>query len=187
MQLCTPVEPSRPYFIYDPCPPDANDQYKLLRQQTTVPLAMGELFNTQHEYVPLIKDRLIYFIRIHHSQIGGLTPAKKVQAMSEFFGVKTAWHGPGDASPVAHATQLALELTSYNFGIHEGYVFPQNTQEVFPGCPTVKDGYMYAQEKPGHGVDINEKVAAKFPFPDGPNFDYSWGSTRRKDGTVIRP
>lgn len=187
VQLCKAVEPYRPYFIEDPFPPEDNDHFKLLRQQTTVPLAMGELFNTQHEYVPLIKDRLIDFIRIHISQIGGLTPARKVQAMSEFFGVKTAWHGPGDASPVAHATQLALELTSYNFGIHEGYVFPQNTQDVFPGCPTVKDGYMYAQEKPGHGVDINEKVAAKFPFPDGPNFDYSWGSTRRKDGTVIRP
>ncbi len=187
VQLCKAVEPYRPYFIEDPFPPEDNDHFKLLRQQTTVPLAMGELFNTQHEYVPLIKDRLIDFIRIHISQIGGLTPARKVQAMSEFFGVKTAWHGPGDASPVAHAAQLALELCSYNFGIHEGYVFPQNTQEVFPGCPTVKDGYMYAQEKPGHGVEINEKVAAKFPFPDGLNFDYSWGSTRRKDGTVIRP
>ncbi|CCH55201.1 Starvation-sensing protein rspA [Fibrisoma limi BUZ 3] len=187
VQVCKAVEPYRPFFIEDPFPPEDNDHFKLLRQQTTVPLAMGELFNTQHEYVPLIKDRLIDFIRIHISQIGGLSPARKVQAMCEFFGVKTAWHGPGDASPVAHASQLALELTSYNFGIHEGYVFPENTQEVFPGCPTVKDGYMYAQEKPGHGVDINEKVAAKFPFPDGPTFDYSWGATRKKDGTVIRP
>ena len=187
VQLCRAVEPYRPYFIEDPFPPEDNDHFKLLRQQTAVPLAMGELFNTQHEYVPLIKDRLIDYIRIHISQIGGLTPARKVQALCEFFGVKTAWHGPGDASPVAHAVQLALELGSYNFGIHEGYVFPENTQAVFPGCPTSKDGYMFAQEKSGHGVEINEKAAAKFPYPDGPNFDYSWGSTRRKDGTVIRP
>lgn len=187
VQLCRAVEPYRPYFIEDPFPPEDNDHFRLLRQQTTVPLAMGELFNTQHEYVPLIKDRLIDYIRVHISQIGGLTPARKVQALCEFFGVKTAWHGPGDASPVAHAVQLALELGSYNFGIHEGYVFPENTQAVFPGCPTTKDGYMFAQEKPGHGVEIDEKAAAKFPYPDGPNFDYSWGSTRRKDGTVIRP
>ena len=187
VQLCRAVEPYRPYFIEDPFPPEDNDHFKLLRQQTTVPLAMGELFNTQHEYVPLVKDRLIDYIRIHISQIGGLTPARKVQALCEFFGVKTAWHGPGDASPVAHAVQLALELGSYNFGIHEGYVFPENTQAVFPGCPTTKDGYMFAQEKPGHGVEIDEKAAAKFPYPDGPSFDYSWGSTRRKDGTVIRP
>jgi hypothetical protein len=89
---------------------------------------MGELFNTQHEYVPLIKDRLIDFIRIHISQIGGLSPARKVAALCEFFGVRTAWHGPGDASPVAHAAQLALELASYNFGIHEGGNFPKETQ-----------------------------------------------------------
>ena len=187
VNLCKSLEPYRPFFVEDPFPPEDNDHFRLLRNATTVPLAMGELFNTQHEYLPLIKDRLIDFIRIHISQIGGLSPARKVQALSEFFGVKTAWHGPGDASPVAHAAQLALELASYNFGVHEGYVFPQNTQEVFPGCPTVDKGYMYAQEKPGFGMELDEKVAAKFPFPDGPNFDYSWGTTRRPDGTVIRP
>jgi mannonate dehydratase len=188
IELCKAIEPYHLFFLEDPFPPEENEHFKILRQQTTTPLAMGELFNTQHEYVPLIKDRLIDFIRIHISQIGGLSPARKVQAFSEFFGVKTAWHGPGDASPVAHAAQLALELASYNFGIHEGYVFPQNTREVFPGCPEVKNGYMHAQEAPGLGIDIDEKLAAKFPFPEGPpNFDYSWGTTRRRDGTVIRP
>jgi mannonate dehydratase len=188
IQLCKDIEKHRLFFLEDPFPPEENEHFKLLRQQTTTPLAMGELFNTQHEYVPLIKDRLIDFIRIHISQIGGLSPARKVQALSEFFGVRTAWHGPGDASPVAHAAQLALELASYNFGIHEGYIFPQNTKEVFAGCPEVKGGYMYAQEKPGIGIEVNEQLAAKFPYPEGPpDFDYSWGTTRRRDGTVIRP
>jgi mannonate dehydratase len=188
VQLCKDIEKHRLFFLEDPLPPEENEHFKNLRLQTSTPLAMGELFNTQHEYVPLIKDRLIDFIRIHISQIGGLSPARKVQALSEFFGVRTAWHGPGDASPVAHAAQLALELASYNFGIHEGYIFPQNTKEVFAGCPEVKDGYMYAQEKPGLGIEVDEKLAAKFPYPDGPpNFDYNWGTTRRRDGTVIRP
>jgi len=188
IQICKDVEKFRPFFIEDPFPPEENDHFRILRQQCSTPLAMGELFNTQHEYVPLIANRLIDFIRIHLSQIGGLSPARKVQALSEFFGVKTAWHGPGDASPVAHAAQLALELASYNFGIHEGYIFPPETREVFPGCPEVKNGYMYAHEAPGLGIDVDEKLAAKFPFPPGPpNFDYSWGTTRRRDGTVIRP
>ena len=188
IQLCKDIEKHRLFFLEDPFPPEENDHFRLLRQQTSTPLAMGELFNTQHEYVPLIKDRLIDFIRIHISQIGGLSPARKVAALCEYFGVRTAWHGPGDASPVAHAAQLALELASYNFGVHEGSGFPQNTQEVFQGCPEVKNGYMYAQEKPGLGMEVDEKLAAKFPFPEGPpNFDYSWGTTRRKDGTVIRP
>jgi mannonate dehydratase len=188
INLCKSLEPYRLFFLEDPFPPEENDHFRLLRQQTSIPLAMGELFNTQHEYLPLIKERLIDFIRIHISQIGGLSPARKVAALSEFFGVRTAWHGPGDASPLAHAAQLALELSCYNFGVHEGGGFPKETQEVFVGCPEVKNGYMLAQEKPGLGIEIDEKLAAKFPFPPGPpNFDYSWGTTRRKDGTVIRP
>ncbi len=188
INLCKALEPYRLFFLEDPFPPEENDHFRLLRQQTSIPLAMGELFNTQQEYLPLIKERLIDFIRIHISQIGGLSPARKVGALSEFFGVRTAWHGPGDASPLAHAAQLALELTSYNFGVHEGGSFPRETQEVFVGCPEVKNGYMLAQEKPGLGIEVNEALAAKFPIPAGPpNFDYSWGTTRRLDGTVIRP
>jgi len=188
INLAKSLEPYRLFFLEDPLPPEDNDHFRLLRQQTSTPLAMGELFNTQHEYVPLIKERLIDFIRIHISQIGGLSPARKVAALCEFFGVRTAWHGPGDASPLAHAAQLALELVSYNFGVHEGSGFPQETQEVFVGCPEVKNGYMLAQEKPGLGIEVDEKLAAKFPIPNGPpNFDYSWGTTRRRDGTVIRP
>ena len=188
VNLCKALEPYRLFFLEDPFPPEENDHFRLLRQQTSIPLAMGELFNTQHEYVPLIKERLIDFIRIHISQIGGLSPARKVNALCEFFGVRTAWHGPGDASPLAHAAQLALELTSYNFGVHEGGSFPSETQEVFVGCPQIKNGYLVAQEKPGLGIEVDEKVAAKFPIPAGPpNFAYSWGTTRRQDGTVIRP
>jgi mannonate dehydratase len=188
IQICKDVEQYKPFFIEDPFPPEENDHFKLLRHQCNTPIAMGELFNTQHEYLPLIKDRLIDFIRIHISQIGGLSPARKVAALSEYFGVRTAWHGPGDASPVAHAAQLAIELSSYNFGVHEGSGFPKETQEVFKGCPEVKNGYMLAQEKPGLGIEVDEALAAKFPVVDNPpNFDYSWGTTRRKDGTVIRP
>ena len=188
INLCKSLERYRLFFLEDPLPPEENDHFRVLRQQTSIPIAMGELFNTQHEYVPLIKERLIDFIRIHLSQIGGLSPARKVAALSEYFGVRTAWHGPGDASPLAHAAQLALELTNYNFGVHEGGGFPAETQEVFVGCPEVKNGYMLAQEKPGLGIEVDEKAAAKFPFPAGPpNFDYSWGTTRRLDGTVIRP
>jgi mannonate dehydratase len=188
VNLCKALEPYRLFFLEDPLPPEENDHFRVLRQQTSIPLAMGELFNTQHEYVPLIKERLIDFIRIHISQIGGLSPARKVAALSEYFGVRTAWHGPGDASPLAHAAQLALELTNYNFGVHEGGSFPADTQAVFVGCPEVKDGYMLASEKPGLGIEVDEKAAARFPFPAGPpNFDYSWGTTRRSDGTVIRP
>jgi mannonate dehydratase len=82
--------------------------------------------------------------------------AGKVAGLSEFFGVKTAWHGPSDCSPVGHAAELALELANFNFGIHEGGVFPPDTRAVFPGCPETKDSYLYANEAPGLGIDIDE-------------------------------
>ena len=188
INLCKALEPYNLFFLEDPFPPEDNAWFRQLRQHTSIPIAMGELFNTVQEYLPLISERLIDFIRIHISQIGGLSPARKVAALGEFFGVRTAWHGPGDASPVAHAAQLHLELATYNFGIHEGGNFPDETREVFKGAPEQKNGYMIANDAPGHGVEVDEKLAAKFPIPAGPpNFDYSWGTTRRKDGTVIRP
>jgi mannonate dehydratase len=187
VQLCKDLEPFHPFFVEDPIPPEQNDHFRIIRQQCATPLAMGELFNTEHEYVPLITGRLIDFIRIHISQIGGLTMARKVAALAEFFGVKTAWHGPGDVSPVGHAAGLALELSTHNFGIHEAGAFPDRTREVFPGCPVTKDGFLYANESPGLGIDLDEKLAARFPHPEEPTFDHSWGTTRRRDGTVIRP
>jgi mannonate dehydratase len=187
IKLCKDLEAYRPFFVEDPLPPEENDHFRLLRQQCATPIAMGELFNTQQEYVPLISNRLIDYIRIHISQIGGLSIARKVAALAEFFGVKTAWHGPPDVSPVGHAAGLALELATYNFGIHESGSFPERTRAVFPGCPETKNGYLYASEAPGFGIDVDEKLAAKYPFPDSPTFDHRWGTTRRLDGTVIRP
>jgi len=187
VQLCKDLEVYHPYFIEDPVPPEQNDHIRLIREQCATPIAMGELFNTQHEYVPLITGRLIDFIRIHISQIGGLSMARKVAALAEFFGVRTAWHGPSDVSPVGHAAGLALELASYNFGIHESGIFPDRTREVFPGCPEMKDGFLYANEAPGLGIDLDEALAVKFPHPDTPTFQHSWGTTRGRDGTVIRP
>ncbi len=165
INLCKALEPYRLFFLEDPFPPEENDHFRLLRQQTSIPIAMGELFNTQHEYLPLIKERLIDFIRIHISQIGGLSPARKVAALER---VLRRAHGvawPRRCVPLAHAAQLALELASYNFGVHEGGSFPKETQDVFVGCPEVKNGYMLAQEKPGLGIEVDEKLAAKFPFP----------------------
>jgi L-alanine-DL-glutamate epimerase-like enolase superfamily enzyme len=112
VNLCKELEKYHLFFLEDPLPPEEKDHFRLIRQQSCVPIAMGELFNTQQEYVPLIAERLIDFIRIHISQIGGLSMARKVAALCEFFGVKTAWHGPGDSSPVAHAAGLALETAA---------------------------------------------------------------------------
>jgi mannonate dehydratase len=182
--LCKELERFRPFFIEDPFSPEAIGYFRMLRQQTAVPIAMGELFNSPHEWVGLISERLIDFIRVHISQVGGLTVARKMAALSEWFQVRTAWHGPGDVSPVGHAANAHLDLAIPNFGIQEAVSFNQATQEVFPGCPTLKNGSMVLHDAPGWGVDINEDLAKKFPLPENPGF---WLPVRRRDGTAVRP
>jgi mannonate dehydratase len=178
------LEPYRLFFLEDPLPPEQNSWFQLLRQQVATPIAMGELFTNPHEWMPLITNRLIDFIRVHISQIGGLTPAKKLAVLCEAFGIRTAWHGPDDTSPVGHAANLHLDVNSPNFGIQEWTGFNDQLREVFPGCPEVRNGYMYPNEKPGLGIDINEQEAAKYPCPDGPP---AWTLTRLPDGTAVRP
>jgi hypothetical protein len=112
--------------------------------------------------------------------------ARKLAALCEFFAVRTAWHGPGDVSPVGHAANVALDLACYNFGIQEETNFRPETREVFPGCPEIRDGYMWANEAPGLGIDINEELAAKYPFPEH-RYNGAWEAIRMDDGTVVRP
>lgn len=184
VNLLKELEPYRPFFIEDPLAPESNGYFPMLREHTSVPIAMGELFNNPHEWVGLITGRLIDFIRVHLSQIGGITPARKLAALAEWFNVRSAWHGPGDVSPVGHAANVHLDLVIHNFGVQEYSPFREATQEVFPGCPTIKNGWLSVNEAPGLGVDINEDLAKNHPFPEHPGF---WKPIRRRDGTAVRP
>ena len=191
LQFTKDVEKFRLFFFEDPFSPEDIQWFRLTRQQTTTPIAMGELFNSPHEWSPLITERLIDYIRVHVSQAGGLTPCRKIAILGEFFGVRTAWHGPGDVSPVGHACNVALDLASYNFGIQEYSAFSDATREVFDGVPEMKNGYLYANEKPGWGIEVNEKAAAKYPFGhnergDRKQYNGGWGEVRRRDGTIIK-
>jgi mannonate dehydratase len=186
MQLARDLEPHKLFFLEDPFSPEDIGYFSLLRSQCAVPIAMGELFVNQNEYVPLIRDRLIDFIRVHISDIGGLSMARKLAAFCEFFGVRTAWHGPGDVSPVGHAANLQLDLACHNFGIQEVALFSDRLREVFPGTPEVREGMLWSNEQPGLGIDIDEDLAARYPFPEHP-YNGAWPAIRRRDGTVIRP
>jgi mannonate dehydratase len=127
---------------------------------------------------------------MHVSQMGGLTPARKVAAMAELYGVRTAWHAPGDVSPIGHAANVTLDVACYNFGVQEYTPFNARVQEVFHGCPVMKNGYLYANEAPGWGIEIDEQAAAKFPFGaengERGRLNGGWGIIRRRDGTVIK-
>ena len=184
IRLCKELEKYRPFFIEDALAPEQNEWFKQLRAATSVPLAMGELFNSPHEWVPLIKERLIDFLRVHLTQAGGFTPTRKLAALAEWFGVRSAWHGPGDLCPLGHAASLHLDLNIHNFGIQESVNFNAATREVFPGTHTLKNGYAIINEAPGWGVDFNEELAKKYPLPAQPGY---WEPVRRRDGTAVRP
>jgi mannonate dehydratase len=184
--LAKAVEPYRLFFLEDLFAPEDNDYFRMVRSQCSTPLAMGELYVNQAEYVPLIRERLIDFIRVHISDIGGLSMARKLAAFCEFMGVRTAFHGPGDVSPVGHAANMHLDLAVSNFGIQELALFGERTREVFPGCPEIHDGCMWANDRPGLGVDIDEELAAKYPYPVH-EYNGAWAEIRRLDGTVVKP
>lgn len=184
VRLAKELEPYRLFFYEDSLAPEQVDWFEIMRQQTHTPIAMGELFVNPREWTRLISQKLIDYIRCHISHIGGITPARKLAAFCEAFGVRTAWHGPGDVSPVGHAANIHLDVSSWNFGIQEWSGFNQASLDVFPGCPELRGGYVYPNNKPGLGIDIDEKLAMKFPCDTKLP---AWTNSRRPDGTLSRP
>ncbi len=185
IRMAKALEPFRLFFLEDPLAPDQIEWFRRLRLQTVTPIAMGELHNHPLEWRPLIVEQLIDFIRVHISQIGGLTPARKLAALCEAYNVRTAWHGPGDVSPIGHAANLHLDLACHNFGIQEVPTFGAALKEVFPGTPELRGGHLWANDQPGFGIDINENLAAKYP-PE-PLKPIMWTQARWPDGTVWTP
>src|SRR5262245_42350810 len=187
VRFCKDAEKFKLFFVEDPLSPEDLAYFRQIRQQCATPIAMGELFNSPHEWTPLISERLIDYIRVHVSQAGGFTPARKIATLGEMFGVRTAWHGPGDVSPIGHMANVTLSVVAYNFGVLEYSEFNQRAKEIFHGVPEEKNGYLYVSEKPGWGIEVDEKEAAKSPFGAGRGgLNGGGGETRRADGTVIK-
>lgn len=182
--LAKALEPHRLFFLEDLLAPEDIEWFATLRRQCAIPLAMGELFTHPLEIVPLVERRLIDFIRIHPSCYGGVTPCLKLAHLGELYGVRTAWHGPGDVSPVGMAANVHMDVHQHNFGIQEWALRGQAELEMFPGMPEIRSGYVYPNDKPGWGIEIDEAIAASFPVRDEVP---QWTQARLPDGTAARP
>jgi mannonate dehydratase len=191
VQFCKECDHFPIFFLEDPVAPEEIAWFKQIREQSSTPIAMGELFNSPHEWQPLIEQRLIDYIRLHVSQVGGFTPARKVATYCENYGVFTAWHAPGDLSPVGHMANVTLDVSCMNFGIQEWNPYSPKVAEVFSGTAEMKDGYLWVSEKPGWGIEVDLKAAAKYPFTDAggrgrTGLNGGWADERLPDGTVVK-
>jgi mannonate dehydratase len=163
-RLVKELEPYRLFFLEDPLMPEHRESWPLLRQASTTPLAIGEIFTSRWDCLPLFMNRWIDFIRIKPLHVGGLTEARKIMILAEPFNVRSAFHGAADVGPVAQAASASLQAVIPNFGVQEWTKFPDAAYEVVSGVCEMKNGYLYPNERPGLGIDIDEEKAAKYPY-----------------------
>jgi mannonate dehydratase len=158
------LEPYHLFWLEDTVPAELQEGFRIVRQHTTTPLAVGEVFNTIWDTHILFTEQLIDYIRMSVVHGGGLTHLKKIAAMAEVYHIKTGCHGPTDVSPITMAAALHFDITVNNFGIQEYMRHTEETDKVFPHAYTFDKGYLYPGDKPGLGVDFDEKLAEEYPY-----------------------
>ena len=158
------LESFRLFWLEDPVPAENQAGFRLIRQNTVTPLAVGEIFNTIWDCKQLIEEQLIDYIRTTIVHAGGLTHLRRIADFASLYHVRTGCHGATDLSPICMGSALHFDLWVPNFGIQEYMRHSEETNAVFPHSYSFQNGYMYPGDAVGHGVDINEKLAAKYPY-----------------------
>ena len=158
------LEPYHLFWLEDPVPAELQDGFRLIRQHTTTPLAVGEVFSSIHDCQTLITEQLIDYIRTTVVHAGGITHLRRIAHLAELYHVRTGAHGATDLSPVCMAAALHFDVSVHNFGIQEYMRHSDDTDRVFPHCYRFSDGALEPGEAPGLGVEIDEALAAKFPY-----------------------
>jgi mannonate dehydratase len=158
------LEPFKLFWLEDAVTAENQEAFRLIRQHTTTPLAVGEVFNSIWDCKELIEQQLIDYIRTSVVHAGGITHLKRIFDFASLYHVRSGSHGASDLSPVCMGAALHLDMAIPNFGIQEHMLHTELTNEVFPHAYSFKEGYMYTGEAIGHGVDINEELARQYPY-----------------------
>jgi mannonate dehydratase len=158
------LEPYDLFWLEDCTPAENQEALRLVRQHTTTPLAIGEVFNTIWDFQTLIREQLIDYVRAAATHFGGITPLKKAMDFAALYQIKSGCHGPTDVSPVGMAAQLHVGLAIHNFGIQEYMPHSAQTNSVFAQSLSFVDGYLHPGDHPGLGVEVDEAAAAAFPY-----------------------
>lgn len=163
-RLARDLEPYRLFWLEDPTPAENQSAFELIRHHSTTPIATGEVFNSIWDCKHLIENQLIDYIRATLVHAGGITHVRRIASLADLYRVRTGFHGATDLSPVCMGAALHFDTWVPNFGIQEYMRHSDETFEVFPHDYTFRDGRMYCGEAPGHGVTVDEKLAAKYPY-----------------------
>jgi mannonate dehydratase len=158
------LEPYRPFWLEDATPAENQDAFRLIRQHTTAPLAVGEIFNSIWDCKTLIENQLIDYVRATVVHAGGITHMRRIAALADLYQVRTGSHGATDLSPICMAAALHFGLSIPNFGIQEHMPHTEETDRVFPHAYSFANGLMHPGDKPGLGVDIDEELAATHDY-----------------------
>lgn len=158
------LEPFHLFWMEDPTPAELQDSFKIIREHTTTPIAVGEVFNSIWEAHDLIRNQWIDYLRMTLVHGGGFTHMKKVADFAALYHVRTGFHGATDLSPVTMAAALHFDTAIHNFGIQEHMAHNDETDAVFPHHYRFEDGLMFPGDVPGLGVDLNEELAKKYPY-----------------------
>jgi len=158
------LEPYHLFWLEDPTPAELQESFRLIRRHTTTPLAVGEVFNVIFDCQQLIQEQLIDYIRTTVVHAGGISHLRKIASLADIYQVRTGSHGATDLSPVCMAAALHFDLSVHNFGIQEYMRHTPETDQVFPHSYKFDDGFMHPGEAAGLGVDINETLAAQYPY-----------------------
>jgi mannonate dehydratase len=158
------LEPYHLFWMEDPVTAELQEGFRIIRQHTTTPVAVGEVFDSIYDCYRLIQEQLIDYLRATVVHGGGLTPLRKMASLAELYHVRTGCHGATDLSPVAMGAALHFDLSVHNFGIQEHMPHTEETDRVFPHAYSFRDGSLHPGESPGHGVSIDETLAASYPY-----------------------
>ncbi|MFI1329026.1 D-mannonate dehydratase ManD [Streptomyces sp. NPDC020845] len=167
------------YWLEDVTPAENQEVLRHVRHHTTVPLAIGEVFNTVWECQTLITEQLIDFVRTCVTHAGGISHLRRIAALAEIWQVRLGPHGPSDVSPVALAASLHMGLATPNFAIQEYMGYEPLVHEVFRHAWSYADGHLYPGDQPGLGVEVDEALAARFPYEPA-----YLPIARRRDGSM---
>jgi mannonate dehydratase len=163
-RLARDLEPYRLFWLEDPVPAELQEGFRLIRQHSTTPIALGEVFNTIWDFTQLISEQLIDYVRATSVHAGGVTGLRRIFDFAAVYHARTACHGPMDVSPIAMGCNIHIDTAVPNFGIQEFSGYTAATEEMFPHAWSYSRGYLQPGDTPGHGVDVNEEIAGKYPY-----------------------